>query len=72
MSVITAFGRFRTASACAFLNLVVYSTCGFILIPRYGALGAAWSTLATEGINMLVQLTIVVSLLRRRPALAVA
>jgi PST family polysaccharide transporter len=65
MSVITAFGRFRTASGCALLNLVIYSTCGFILIPRHGALGAAWSTLITEGVNMLVQLTIVGTLLRR-------
>lgn len=64
-SVINAFGRFRVASASALLNLVVYCSVALVLIPRLGALGAAYSTLATEGLNMLVQLAVVVPMLVR-------
>jgi O-antigen/teichoic acid export membrane protein len=68
MTVLNAFGRFRAASGCAVLNLMVYAGVSLFLIPRYGALGAAQSTLITEALNMGVQLALVIPMLRGRRA----
>ena len=64
-SVINAFGKFHYLTIFACLNLVVFTICGFTLVPRMGPTGAALSTLVTEGINCLVQLVTVTWLVRR-------
>jgi O-antigen/teichoic acid export membrane protein len=69
-AVINAFGRFRVAALCAVFNLAVFASVGFWLIPRHGAMGAAYATLLTEGLNMLVQLSYVTHLLRTAVPLA--
>ena len=64
-AVINAFGKFHYLTIFACLNLVVFTICGFTLVPRMGPTGAALSTLVTEGINCLVQLVTVTWLVRR-------
>ena len=64
-SVINAFGKFHYLTIFACLNLVVFTICGFTLVPRMGPTGAALSTLITEGINCLVQLVTVTWLVRQ-------
>jgi O-antigen/teichoic acid export membrane protein len=58
-SVLYAFGKFYWGTACAAINLCVFLAAAFTLIPRYGAVGAAWATLITEGINSANQLFLV-------------
>jgi O-antigen/teichoic acid export membrane protein len=71
-TTLNALGRFRWVTATAVLNLGVYATVGLYLVPLHGALGAAETTFVTEGINTLVQLTLVTRLLQTRLAAAPA
>jgi O-antigen/teichoic acid export membrane protein len=50
-----ALGHFRMILGVAFFNLVNYLVLATVLIPRYAALGAAWSTTIMEGMNGLIQ-----------------
>ncbi len=63
--VINAFGKYHYVTVFAVVNLCVFLTLAFILIPRYGATGAGLSTFGTEAINTLVQLVAVTVLIRR-------
>ena len=63
--VINSFGKYHYVTVFAMVNLCVFLTLSFILIPRYGATGAGLSTFGTEGINTLVQLVAVTVLIRR-------
>ena len=58
-SVMHAAGRYHVVTACSTVNLGVYLIAALILVPRLGTLGAALSTLITESLNALVQLTLV-------------
>jgi O-antigen/teichoic acid export membrane protein len=58
-SVMHAAGRYHVVTACSTVNLGVYLIAALILVPRLGTLGAALSTLVTESLNAMVQLTLV-------------
>jgi len=60
-----ALGRFRIIMAVAMTNLVVYVLLASTLIPRLGASGAAWATAGMEAFALVVELTLVWSLLGR-------
>jgi O-antigen/teichoic acid export membrane protein len=64
--VVNAFGKFHFVTAFAAFNLCVFLTLGWVLIPRFGPLGAGLSTLGTEALNCAVQLTVVGAMLRNR------
>lgn len=55
-TLLTARGHLRLLNRIAGLGFAVNILANFIFIPRYGALGAAWSTLITQGITALVQM----------------
>jgi len=61
---IVSLGRFRTIMNVAACNLVVYLVLAKVLIPRYGAVGAALSTSLMEAVNTIIQLWIVSLLLK--------
>jgi PST family polysaccharide transporter len=54
-----AFGQYRYVAACGAINLVVNVLLAWLLIPRYGATGAAFATVGTEGLNCVLQLLLV-------------
>jgi O-antigen/teichoic acid export membrane protein len=62
---IIALGQLRLVTVVALVNLVVFFGLAFQLVPIYGAAGAATATTTMEGINTIMQLTIVGVLLRR-------
>jgi O-antigen/teichoic acid export membrane protein len=62
---ITALGQLRLVTGVALINLVVFFALAHVLVPRYGATGAALATTLMEGINTALQVSIVVALLRR-------
>jgi O-antigen/teichoic acid export membrane protein len=64
-SMINSFGKFHYVTGVAAANLCVYLCLGLWLIPRLGTLGAGLATLGTEGLNALIQLTLVLILLSR-------
>jgi O-antigen/teichoic acid export membrane protein len=64
-SMINSFGKFHYVTGVAAANLCVYLCLGLYLIPRLGTLGAGLATLGTEGLNALIQLTLVLILLSR-------
>ncbi len=63
-------GHFRMILGVALWNLVFYFVLATSLIPRHGALGAAWSTTIMEGMNGLVQVVLLAWTIRatRRPS----
>lgn len=61
---ILALGRFRTIMNVAACNLIVYLILAKVLIPHYGAIGAALSTSVMEAVNTVIQLWIVSRLLK--------
>jgi O-antigen/teichoic acid export membrane protein len=62
---IIGMGRFRTIMFIALGNLVVYFSLATHLIPRFAAVGAAAATSIMEGMNTIVQLVVVRSLIHR-------
>lgn len=60
---ILALGRFRTIMNVAACNLIVYLVLAKVLIPHYGAIGAALSTSLMEAVNTIIQLWVVSRLL---------
>jgi O-antigen/teichoic acid export membrane protein len=62
---ILALGRFRTIMNVAACNLIVYLVLAKVLIPHYGAIGAALSTSVMEAVNTVIQLWIVSRLLKQ-------
>lgn len=63
---LVAVGRFRTLALLAFVNLAVFAALAFPLVPRLGATGAAIATAAMEGLNLVLQGTLVAVFLGRR------
>ncbi len=57
---LTALGEMRTLNTIAFLGLVVNIISNVYLIPKYGVIGAAISTLVTQFIVAVAQIVIVV------------
>lgn len=55
VDLLMALGRTRTVAHIALLNLLVNVAGNLLLIPRYGALGAAAVTVLTEGTNAAMQ-----------------
>ncbi len=58
-TVIHASGRYHVVTACSTVNLGVFLGLAFLLVPRFGPLGAALATLGTESLNAVVQLSLV-------------
>lgn len=55
VDLLVAVGRTRAVTWIAVVNLCVNAVGNAILIPRYGALGAAAATVLTEAVNALAQ-----------------
>lgn len=53
--LLVAVGRTRTVTIVAAVNLGVNVAANLLLIPRYGAMGAAIATVVTEGANTGIQ-----------------
>ncbi len=62
---IVALGKFRLIMTIVLADLVVYLFLATHLIPKYGALGAAFSTSVMESANTMMQLTVVLYLLSK-------
>lgn len=60
---VLAMSRFRVLMWIAAGNLVAYLVLATILVPRYGALGAAIATAGMEALNTVAQLVVVSRLL---------
>ncbi len=58
-AVLNSLGKFRIIAGIAVTNLAVSLAMSFVLIPRYGAMGAAIAIIAVEGLNSAVQLSVV-------------
>jgi len=71
-TVLYAYGKFHYVAACAAFNLLVCIALGLWLVPMWGVAGAGLAALGTEGLNAIVQLTLVAKVLRaaRKGALA--
>jgi O-antigen/teichoic acid export membrane protein len=61
---LTALGEMRTLNTIAFVGLVISIAANLYLIPRYGVLGAAVSTLATQFVVAFAQILIVLDRLK--------
>lgn len=61
-----ALGKFRLVMGVAIVNLVVYVSLATVWVPRYGSRGAASATCSMEVVSMVIGLTIMWFLLRRR------
>ncbi|MCU0658943.1 MAG: oligosaccharide flippase family protein [Polyangiaceae bacterium] len=62
---IIALGQLRLITVVALINLGVYFGLAWALVPSLGATGAALATTVMEGINTVMQLSIVAVLLHR-------
>ncbi len=62
---IVALGKFRAIMAVAIVNLFVYLGLASVLVPRWGAVGAATATSVMEAVNTAMQVVLVLTLLRR-------
>lgn len=67
---IVSLGHLRLVTLVALANLVVFFGLATLLVPIYGAAGAATATTVMEGVNTLMQISIVGYLLRRAVARA--
>lgn len=63
-AVVNSRGRYWTVTKIAVANLAINLVLVLFLVPKHGALGAAWAALLTEIVNMIVQGRIAFSLLR--------
>jgi O-antigen/teichoic acid export membrane protein len=63
---IQGLGLFKVVTLIASFNLILNVSLNFYLIPLFGATGVALATLLTEGVNMIVQLSLIFFLLRKR------
>ncbi len=55
-TLLTARGNLRTLNMIAVGGFMLNIMLNFVLIPRYGAVGAAWATLSTQFLTAIVQL----------------
>lgn len=63
--IIQGAGRFRLLTGIAAWNLVLVFTLLSVLVPRFGAPGAALALLAGEGLNTVIQMLVVARLVAR-------
>lgn len=54
-TLLTANGNLKQLNYLAATGMVMNLTLNLMLIPRYGALGSAWSSLVTQGVMALMQ-----------------
>lgn len=64
--LVIALDRRRAMLLATAFGLLVNVALNIVLIPRYGALAAAWTTLLTEGVMIVALATIAVTTLRWR------
>lgn len=69
VSILTGLGRMRLLMCVSGVNILVNLAVNLWAIPQWGYFGSAIATTATEGVNMIVQITALCILLRR-PSLA--
>ena len=69
VSILTGLGRLRLLMVVSGINILVNLAVNLWAIPQWGYFGSAIATTATEGVNMVVQITALCILLRR-PRLA--
>ena len=65
-AAIQGLGRFKLVTLIASFNLTLNVSLNLYLIPLWGATGVALATLLTEGMNMIIQLTLVFYLLKKK------
>ena len=58
-TLLTANGSLKKMNYILVFAVLLNIVFNFILIPKYGALGAAWTTLVTQFFSMLAQLILV-------------
>jgi len=63
---IKGLGLFKLATAMALVNLALNVLLNLYFIPLLAATGVALATLLTEGVNMIVQLSLISFLLRKK------
>jgi O-antigen/teichoic acid export membrane protein len=62
---IISLGELRLIIVVALVNLIVFFGLAHVLVPKLGAAGAALATASMEGVNSIMQLSLVGWLLRR-------
>ncbi|MCJ7507160.1 MAG: flippase [candidate division Zixibacteria bacterium] len=63
---IQGLGLFKVVTLIASFNLILNVLLNLYLIPLWGATGVALATLLTEGVNMVIQLSLISFLLRKK------
>ncbi len=63
---IQGLGLFKLVTLIASFNLILNVLLNLYLIPLFGATGVAWAVLLTEGVNMIIQLSLISFLLRKK------
>ncbi len=63
---IQGLGLFRLVALMASINLILNVSLNLYLVPLFAATGVALAALLTEGINMVIQLSFIFFLLKRR------
>ncbi len=63
---IQGLGLFKVVTLIASFNLILNVSLNLNLIPLLGATGAALAVLFTEGVNMIIQLSLIFILLRKK------
>jgi O-antigen/teichoic acid export membrane protein len=63
-AVVNSRGRYWTVTKICVANLAINLVLVLFLVPKHGAVGAAWAALLTEMLNMIMQGRIAFSLLR--------
>lgn len=66
-TLLTANGNLRQLNIMAFLGMLLNIGLNLFLIPRYQALGSAWSSLITQGITACIQVFLCYRLLKLKP-----
>ncbi|MCJ7578316.1 MAG: flippase [candidate division Zixibacteria bacterium] len=63
---IQGLGLFKLVTLISSFNLILNVLLNLYLIPLLGATGVAWAILLTEGVNMIIQLSLISLLLRKK------
>ena len=63
-TLITASGNMKLLNKVAFISLVLNVILNFILIPKFGAFGAALSSISTQGVSGVVQVLFAINMFK--------
>lgn len=63
-TLITASGNMKLLNKVAFISLVLNVILNFILIPKFGALGAALSSISTQTVSGIVQVLFAINMFK--------